>query len=127
MATTGILLAGLVGFAAYTYGPGTHTALTKFGAFRQLASSPLNDPADLVQIKDTVHCEDLHYYSPTNTLFTACEDVSATRFKWFPALACFDDPSVGWNAKGSIHTINPVVSSRCSYALKLWMLMGGYV
>lgn len=112
MATTGALFAGLAGLAAYLYGPTTHATLTKVGALRSLSSSPLENSADLIQIKDTVHCEDLHYYAPTHTLFTACEDVSATRFKWFPPLAFYDDPNVAWNAKGSIHTIDPDVSTR---------------
>lgn len=109
MATTGIVLAGLTGLAAYMYGPPTHGALTRMGVFRQLTSVPLANPADLVLIKDTVHCEDLHYWAPTNTIFTACEDVSATRFKWFPPLAYYDDANVAWNAKGSIHTIDAEV------------------
>lgn len=109
MATTGILLAGLTGLAAYTYGPATHGTLTKLGVFRQLTSVPLAHPEDLVLIKDTIHCEDIHYWSPTNTLFTACEDVSATRFNWFPPLGFFDDANIAWSAKGSIHTIDPEV------------------
>lgn len=111
MATAGVLFAGLAGFAAFLYGPTTHATLTKFGAFRSLSSSPLDHPADLIQIEDTVHCEDIHYYAPAHTLFTACEDVSGTRFKWFPPLAYYGDPDAAWNAKGSIHTIDPDVST----------------
>lgn len=110
MANTGILIATVIGLAAYQFGPATHGAVTKMGLFRQLASSPLASPDDLVLIKDTVHCEDIHYYTPANTLFTACEDVSATRFSWFPPLATYDDPYGTWKAKGSIHTIDPQVS-----------------
>lgn len=109
MATVGIVLAGVTGLAAYLYGPATHGTLTKMGVFRQLASTPLANAEDLVVINDTVHCEDLHYYPPANTLFTACEDVSATRFKWFPPLALYGDASTAWNARGSIHTIDPQV------------------
>lgn len=108
MATIGILTAGLAGLAAYMYGPTTHSALTKLGVFRQLTSTPLANPGDLVFIKDTVHCEDIHYYIPANTLFAACEDVNTTRFKWFPPLG-LSDANVAWNAKGSIHTIDPEV------------------
>lgn len=112
MASVGVLIAGLTGFAAYLYGPTTHATLTKVGAFRSLSSSPLANPADLIQIEDTVQCEDIHYYAPAHTLFTACEDVSATRYNWFPPLANYHDPSVAWSAKGSIHTIDPNVSTR---------------
>ncbi|KAJ4424443.1 hypothetical protein N0V82_000965 [Gnomoniopsis sp. IMI 355080] len=106
MATVGVV-AGLVGLAAYMYGPATHGTLTKFGVFRDLTSSPLTNADDLISIHDTTHCEDLHYYAPANTLFTACEDVSATRFKWFPPLVIYNDPQSAWSAKGSIHTIDP--------------------
>lgn len=111
MASAGIVVAGLAGLAAYMVGPATHGVLTKFGVFRELRSTPLAFPDDLVTIKDTIHCEDIHYYTPAHTLFSACEDVSATRFKWFPPLVYLDDPNVAWNSKGSIHTIDPDVSS----------------
>lgn len=107
MASAGIVVAGLAGLAAYMVGPATHGLLTKFGMFRELESMPLAYPEDFVTIKDTTHCEDIHYYAPAHILFSACEDVSATRFTWFPPLAIFDDPNVAWNSKGSIHTIDP--------------------
>lgn len=112
MAAVGVVMAGLTGLAAYLYGPPTQRALTKFGVFRELTSSPLADPADLVVIKDTVQCEDLHYYAPSNTLFTACEDVYETRFKWFPPLGLFDAADLAWKSKGSIHAIDPEVSTK---------------
>lgn len=108
MATVGVV-AGLVGLAAYMYGPATNEALTRFGVFRELTSTPLTNPDEFLRIKDTTHCEDLHYYAPADTLFTACEDTSATRFKWFPPLTNYGDANLAWNAKGSIHTINPEV------------------
>lgn len=110
MATVGVVMAGLTGLAAYLYGPPTQRAMVRMGVFRELTSSPLGDPADLVIIKDTVQCEDLHYYAPANTIFTACEDVYETRFKWFPPLGFFGAADVAWNSKGSIHTIDPEVS-----------------
>lgn len=110
MATAGILMAGLTGLAAFLYGPPTHRVLTKIGAFRSLSSMPLASPEDLVVLKDTTHCEDIHYYAPAHTLFTACEDVSATRYQWFPPLATFRDANIAWNSKGSIHIIDPEVS-----------------
>lgn len=117
MASAGILVAGLAGLAAYIVGPATHGVLTKVGMFRELRSMPLANPEDLVTIKDTIHCEDIHYYTPSHTLFSACEDVSATRFKWFPPLTYFDDPTVAWNSKGSIHTIDPEVCSHSAWNL----------
>lgn len=111
MASAGLITAALAGLAAYMYGPATHGVLTKFGTFRELRSSPLASPEDLVTIKDTTHCEDIHYYPPAHTLFSACEDVSATRFKWFPSLTVYEDPSLAWNSKGSLHTIDPEVRS----------------
>lgn len=117
MATTGILMAGLTGLAAFLYGPPTHRALSKFGVFRSLSSIPLANPDDLVILKDTTHCEDVHYYAPAHTLFTACEDVSTTRFQWFPPLGTFSSASVAWNSKGSIHIIDPEVSRFTNPAL----------
>lgn len=109
MATVGVVLAGLTGLAAYLYGPPTQRALTKLGVYRELTSSSLADPADLVVIPDTVQCEDLHYHAPSHTLFTACEDVYDTRFQWFPPLGLFDAPDLAWKAQGSLHTIDPEV------------------
>lgn len=100
-------MAGLTGLAAFLYGPPTHRFFSKIGTFRELSSTPLSSPDDLVVLKDTIHCEDIHYYAPAHTLFTACEDVSETRFKWFPPLGTFGDASVAWNSRGSIHIINP--------------------
>lgn len=109
MATVGLVMAGLTGLAAYLYGPPAQRTLTKFGVYRTPTCSTLNDSAHLVAIQDTVQCEDLHYYAPTNTLFTACEDVYDTRFKWFPPLGLFDAADLGWKSQGSIHTIDPEV------------------
>lgn len=100
-------MAGLTGLAAFLYGPTTHRFLSKIGTFRELSSTPLSNPDDLVVLRDTTHCEDVHYYAPAHTLFTACEDVNETRFKWFPPLGAFGDASVAWNSKGSIHIIDP--------------------
>lgn len=116
MASAGLLVAGLAGLAAYLVGPTTYGHFTKVGMFRELKSMPLAYPEDLVTIKDTVHCEDIHYYMPAHTLFSACEDVSTTRFTWFPPLTYFDDPNVAWNSKGSIHTIDPEVSTLAMHA-----------
>lgn len=110
MAPIGMVMAGLSNIAASLFGDEMQRTLTKIGYFRELTSSPLSDPADLVVINDTVQCEDLHYFAPANTLFTACDDVYETRFKWFPPLGFFDDPALAWKSTGSIHTIDPEVS-----------------
>lgn len=110
MATAGILLAGLTGLAGFLYGPPTQRHLSKIGTYRSLTSTPLANPDDLVVLKDTTHCEDVHYYAPAHILFTACEDVSTTRFHWFPPLGTYGDANVAWNSKGSIHVIDPEVS-----------------
>lgn len=109
MATPGILTAVLAGFAAYTYGPATQSLITRLGLFRQLENVPPMVPADLLHIKDTIFCEDIHYYAPANTLFTACEDSTAIRPKWWPPLVHYEDPTFGWQGKGSIHVIDPEV------------------
>lgn len=100
-------MAGLTGLAAFLYGPPTHRFLSKVGTFRELSSTPLSNPDDLVVLSDTIHCEDVHYYAPAHTLFTACEDESTARFQWFPPLSTFKDASVAWKSKGSIHIIDP--------------------
>lgn len=61
----------------------------------------------VIAIADTYHCEDLHYHSPSHTLFTACEDHEDHRFSWFPPLATFEEPP---QSRGSIHVVNPKVS-----------------
>lgn len=113
MAPISALVTGLTRLTAYAYGPETERTLTKIGYFRQLESSPLLDPADLVVLNDTVQCEDLHWHAPANTLFTACDDVYETRFRWFPPLNFLERPDLAWASRGSIHTINPEVRSCC--------------
>ncbi|OJJ43373.1 hypothetical protein ASPZODRAFT_19459 [Penicilliopsis zonata CBS 506.65] len=82
-----------------------HHRLTVAGVFRHPRRAAVSN---LVRIADTVHCEDLHFYEPANLLFTACEDIKTTRFKWFPPLAIFDEPLT---ARGSIHVIEPEAKS----------------
>lgn len=106
---TPVFVAALGGGLAYLYGSATQQLVTRMGVLRQLTSTPLSSPDDLVVIQDTTHCEDLHYWAPSNTIFTACEDLNTTRAAWFPGLGTFNDASVAWSAKGSIHTIDPEV------------------
>ncbi|KAJ5152892.1 uncharacterized protein N7482_009370 [Penicillium canariense] len=59
-----------------------------------------------IVIEDTIHCEDVHHYRPADLLFTACEDLKATRFDWFPGLGHLDTKAAG---RGSIHVVDPKV------------------
>lgn len=101
-------------FVAYLYGPSLQRTITVLGALRKPANTLVTNPDDFVTIEDTVYCEDLHYYAPTHSLFTACEDSVDIRFGWFPGLATFHDPALGVTGRGSIHVIDPVVSSPTS-------------
>ncbi|KAK0652822.1 hypothetical protein B0T16DRAFT_106001 [Cercophora newfieldiana] len=109
---TGILLA----YAAYVLGPPLHRRLTVLGVLRHAPLSTLSAD-EIVVIQDTTHCEDVHYYAPSGTLFAACEDDPKTRFGWFPPLATFDDPELGKRGRGSIHVIDPktMKSQRLSF------------
>ncbi|KAK0386741.1 hypothetical protein NLU13_6577 [Sarocladium strictum] len=80
--------------------------LTVLGAFRKEKQTPVDNPNDLVVISGTVNCEDLHYHAPSNSIFTACDDVAATRRAWFPPLAVLIDPVAGSTARGSLQVID---------------------
>ncbi|CAK7216688.1 hypothetical protein SCUCBS95973_002891 [Sporothrix curviconia] len=117
MAPVTITIATLVLAFAYLVGPPAYRSLTVLGYWRQ----PVNTPVaaeDFIVIDDTVHCEDLHYHAPSNTLFTACEDHLDTRFAWFPPLGLFDDPAIVQKNRGSLHTIDPKTfkSTRLAFA-----------
>lgn len=99
---TGILLA----YVAFIIGPPLHRSFVVLGAFRRTPLSTLSAD-EILTIEDTIHCEDLHYYAPSSTIFTTCEDNISTRFRWFPPLAIFDDPGLGNRSRGSIHVIDP--------------------
>jgi len=87
------------------YGPALQRSVSVLGVFRAPNSSVVENPAHLVYIPDTTHCEDLHYYAPANVLFSACADAAETRHGWFPPLTNFDDPIAGLEATGSIRVI----------------------
>jgi hypothetical protein len=114
------ILALLIG--ALTYQLDIGRAVTVIGLFRKPASTVLA-PEDFVAIDGTMHCEDLHYYAPSNQLFTACEGSEETRYSWFPPLANFDNPSATQEARGSIHVIDPTV--RVSCLLSSCFVLGG--
>lgn len=100
------LKAGIIGVVlAVALPPFFHQAKV-LGVLRTPSSTPIA-PENYVAISDTTHCEDIHYYSPANVLFTACEDNNSTRYEWFPPLVIFDRPEV--IGQGSIHVIDPKV------------------
>lgn len=86
-----------------------YRSLTVLGAFRRSPLTTLS-AEHIVVIQDTTHCEGLHYYAPSASLFAACEDNASTRFGWFPPLGIFDSPELGRRGKGSIHVIDPKAS-----------------
>ncbi|KJZ75167.1 hypothetical protein HIM_05361 [Hirsutella minnesotensis 3608] len=99
-----VLVLALLG--SYLYGPSVRRAGLVLGVFRS-ANQSSHAPEDLQTIPLTAHCEDIHYHKSSNLLFTACEDDPATRHAWFPPLAIFDHPEVGFQARGSLKTIDP--------------------
>ena len=102
------LLGALFAYVLYTVAPFVHRTATVVGALRKYpAVAGVQD--DTIAIPDTVYCEDLHYHAPSGTLFTACEDDTEGRFKWFPPLANFDHPELASKSQGSIHVVDPKV------------------
>ena len=102
------LLGALVAYQFYIFWPSILRTATVIGVLRRYPpGATVQD--EVVVISDTVHCEDLHYHAGSGTLFTACEDNLETRFKWFPALAIFDNPELGAKSRGSIHVVDPKV------------------
>ncbi|KAF7171118.1 hypothetical protein CNMCM5623_003568 [Aspergillus felis] len=97
-------LALLAVLAATLYGP-VYRQLTILGVFRHPAPLVIVEGQGYHKIADTMQCEDLHYWQPTNKIFTACEDSVLPRFKWFPPLANLEQPA--GTSTGSIHVIDP--------------------
>ncbi|RHZ70566.1 hypothetical protein CDV55_108501 [Aspergillus turcosus] len=97
-------IALLAVLAATLYGP-VSRQLTVLGVFRHPTPLVIVEGQGYHKIADTMQCEDLHYWQPTNKIFTACEDSVLPRFKWFPPLANFELPAV--TPTGSIHVIDP--------------------
>ncbi|KAL4919097.1 hypothetical protein BDW62DRAFT_200253 [Aspergillus aurantiobrunneus] len=86
--------------------------LTVIGVYRSPAVA--SSRQGIHTIPDTLQCEDLHYYTPDNLIFTACEDAVLPRFQWFPPLGHLDKPP---ESPGSIHVIDPQAlrSSRLAF------------
>ncbi|GFF90492.1 serum paraoxonase/arylesterase 2 [Aspergillus udagawae] len=99
-----IYLALLAVLAATLYGP-VYRQVTILGVFRHPAPLVIVEGQGYHKIADTMQCEDLHYWQPTNKIFTACEDSVLPRFKWFPPLGNLEQPAV--TSTGSIHVIDP--------------------
>lgn len=96
--------------ASYVYGPSLRRTGVVLGLFRSSGFQDSIPHGDISAIENTVHCEDLHYNTPSKLLFTACEDEESTRYSWFPPLTNFDDPTAVSKARGSIKVIDPTVS-----------------
>lgn len=101
------IVTALLAYAYYSVGRDVQRAVTVLGLFRRYPPGGLVKTEQVVAIPDTIHCEDLHHHIPSGYLFTACEDKTATRFKWFPPLANFADPELASESQGSIHVIDP--------------------
>ncbi|KAJ5692116.1 hypothetical protein N7462_001539 [Penicillium macrosclerotiorum] len=97
-------LLGLFAIAAAVIAPAVIHMVQVHGIFLTPKQTVLGEGQGPIYIPDTIHCEDLHHYRPANLLFTACEDVKTTRFKWFPGLGHLDAESAG---QGSIHVVDP--------------------
>lgn len=99
------VLAGLLAFVV----PVVQHFIKIHGPFLVPIPTVLGEGQGPIYIDDTIHCEDVHHYRPANLLFTACEDVKETRFKWFPGLVHLEPSSP---ARGSIHIVDPKVCAR---------------
>ncbi|BCS23242.1 serum paraoxonase/arylesterase family protein [Aspergillus puulaauensis] len=86
--------------------------LTVLGVYRSPTFVSSNQ--GIHKIPDTLQCEDIHYYTPGNLIFAACEDSVLPRFQWFPPLDHLDKPP---ETPGSIHIIDPqtLKSSRLTF------------
>ncbi|KAL2268917.1 hypothetical protein VTJ83DRAFT_3763 [Remersonia thermophila] len=118
------LLGALLAYLLYSVGPHLQRAVVVLGVFRKYPPGAVAE-GQVTVIPDTVHCEDLHYYAPSGTIFTACEDDASVRFRWFPPLANFDDPELGGRSQGSIHVIDPKTFT--SQRLQLEGFKGAFV
>ncbi|KAL1838485.1 hypothetical protein VTJ49DRAFT_2623 [Mycothermus thermophilus] len=118
------LLGALLAYLLYSVGPYIQRAVVVLGVLRKYPPGAVAKD-EVTVIPDTVHCEDLHYYAPSGTIFTACEDEANVRFRWFPPLANFDDPELGGRSQGSIHVIDPKTFT--SRRLKLEGFEGPFV
>ncbi|EAW09175.1 serum paraoxonase/arylesterase family protein [Aspergillus clavatus NRRL 1] len=96
-------LALLAVLVAMLYGP-VSRQITILGVLRHPAPLVLAEGQGFYKIEDTMQCEDLHYWSPTNKVFAVCEDSVLPRFKWFPPVGNFEGPAT---TTGSIHVIDP--------------------
>ena len=61
-----------------------------FGVFRVMRNTPIATDAGFTLIRDTPHCEDMHFHEPSYQIFTAGEADEAVRFKWWPIVNNFE-------------------------------------
>jgi hypothetical protein len=99
-----ILTAGLISCIALLYKP-VALRVEVLGLNRPLSSIQNIHGSDLHVIPDTAYCEDMHYHEPSGLVFAACEENEENRWKWFPPMTIFDDPTA--LGHGSIVVIDP--------------------
>ncbi|MCJ1401531.1 hypothetical protein MMC11_004746 [Xylographa trunciseda] len=103
MSTTPIL-AVLALVTAVLYNPIT-LRIQVLGISRSFGTIENIHGEDLRVIPDTLYCEDLHHHLPSGLLFGASEDNSENRWKWFPPITIFSDPTA--LGHGTIVVIDP--------------------
>jgi hypothetical protein len=107
---------------AYIY-PAVQRFVTVAGVFRTPATIRPSSTEDLVLIDNTIHCEDIHYHTPSGKLYTACENSLETRFSWFPPLALFNASVIG-QSKGGLFIIDPKVSTEGKTQIPRFYMFG---
>ncbi|MCJ1281307.1 hypothetical protein MMC26_000626 [Xylographa opegraphella] len=103
MSKTAILTA-LVSLAAVLYSP-IALRVKVLGVSRGFGTIQNIHGEALRVIPDTLYCEDLHHHLPSGLLFGASEDNPENRWKWFPPIAIFSEPTA--LGHGTIVVIDP--------------------
>ncbi|KAH8650201.1 serum paraoxonase/arylesterase family protein [Xylariales sp. PMI_506] len=115
------LLSAILGYIYYAFVPEIQRAATVMGISRSPVMFQAASPDELVLIEGTTHCEDIHYFEPSQELYTACEDSDLTRFSWFPPLTSLN-ASVLTQARGGLFVIDPqlwILKTKKATQLKL--------
>ncbi|QIW95655.1 hypothetical protein AMS68_001173 [Peltaster fructicola] len=96
--TVGALVAAFVGFAGFPiYNRAVTLGITR-SSFDNIHGYGLK------LLPETVACEDLHYESHSNQLYTSCQVDNVKRSAWFPPLLQFDESAS--TAEGTIVVID---------------------
>lgn len=100
-----VALSLITAMMAYLSGP-TQRLITRMGVLRYPKYNP---NYEVVYIKDTIRCEDLHYLPLTNEIITACEDNEETNTEWHPGMDHLGNPNMTFHA--TLHVIDTNVRS----------------